>query len=60
MCFGKPVDDRLHRTGLQCVERGWEQRGEENASFLVGITRDGGGINEVGELRRTSRLDMPI
>lgn len=39
MHFGKHVDSRLHRTGLQCVWRGWEQRGKENGSFLVGVTR---------------------
>lgn len=56
MYFGKHVDDRLHRAGLQC----WEQRGEENGSFLVGVTRDGSAINEVREFWRKSRLDMPI
>lgn len=59
MYFGKHVDDRLHRTGQQCVEKR-EQRGEENGSFLVEVTRDGGAINEVREFWRTSRLDMPI
>lgn len=50
----------IHRAGLQCVEKGLEQRGKENGSFLVGITRDGGVINEVREFWKKSRLDMPI
>lgn len=55
MGFEKRVAHRLHRTAV-CVQSG-EQRGEENGSLLIGVTRCMvGAINEVKDFWRQSRL----